>query len=436
MVDGGGSLAPHNAFAADERAQRERKARLIAEAWAVSGIDAIALAASDWQLGRPFVEALVAEHKLPVLAANLVCDGRAPYPGTATVVRGGKRVGIVGVTWGDLDGCEVSDPIAAVRDAVAGMDADVTVALVPIGAAALTAFEQADLPVDLVIDGYSGRERHGAEPFGGGWALSVGSRAKKLGVAGLVFVDGAEAFAPSNGVELAEADLRRATQRLEQARNRVAKAKDDAARERYTKQIATYEQQLAEAQAALAAAKQGGGGPKHGLLARLVELDGTIPDHAATQALVDRAKTEIDVSGGGGEQVGRGPRLAPPMSAFAGADRCESCHPAQHAQWSGTPHATAWTSLTREKRALDQECWSCHVTGANQPGGPKQPQQVGGLRDVQCEACHGAAAAHAKDPAGHPIPAEVTVGTCTTCHDGERDMGRFDEKAYWPKVRH
>ena len=93
-------------------------------------------------------------------------------------------------------------------------------------------------------------------------------------------------------------------------------------------------------------------------------------------------------------------------------------------------------TLVVAKRAADEACWSCHATGANQPGGPALASAVGPFRDVQCEACHGPAAAHVADPAAnHPIRSP-TAETCTQCHDGERDQGRFELETYLRQVRH
>ena len=80
---------------------------------------------------------------------------------------------------------------------------------------------------------------------------------------------------------------------------------------------------------------------------------------------------------------------------YAGADACKSCHGAIFDAWQGTKHARAIDKLTPSERQGDA-CIRCHVTGS-----PEQIAAEGGkpsLPNVQCEACHGAAAAHAADP--------------------------------------
>ncbi len=106
-------------------------------------------------------------------------------------------------------------------------------------------------------------------------------------------------------------------------------------------------------------------------------------------------------------------QTAPPRAEDYGwADSCRSCHDKIYDAWSKTKHANALDRLS----SLDQEkeCIGCHVTG------PKTRVLDGKKivnRGVQCEACHGAAAAHVADPkvmAGlTKMPSE---STCEACH--------------------
>ena len=76
-------------------------------------------------------------------------------------------------------------------------------------------------------------------------------------------------------------------------------------------------------------------------------------------------------------------------AGYAWADACKTCHEDVYEAWSRTKHASALDSLSSVEQ--EQVCVGCHVTG------PKSRVLTGTRvlnRGVQCEACHGADAAH------------------------------------------
>lgn len=110
---------------------------------------------------------------------------------------------------------------------------------------------------------------------------------------------------------------------------------------------------------------------------------------------------------GGGAQSG--PETAP---GYAWADSCQKCHQAEYDSWAKTKHATALERLSSSEQ--EKECVGCHVTGA------KTKVLDGGKvvnKGVQCEACHGAGAAHIADPkAKTAIVAKPQSAKCEECH--------------------
>ena len=154
------------------------------------------------------------------------------------------------------------------------------------------------------------------------------------------------------------------------------------------------------------------------------------------QPLQVEALEEMNALELGSGQVKLFDRVAPASSQFLGANGCMGCHPAQNEQWMTTAHAKAMTTLIAENHQGDRDCVACHSTGYGAPSGPQNPREIQGLRDVQCEACHGPGRQHAADPKGHPLARVPNVATCVFCHDGERDEGRFDRDTYWPKIVH
>ncbi len=401
----------------------------------MGGIDAMALSASDWSLGVEFVRGLVQKHRLPVLAANLSCEGGDAFPPSRTVDVSGRRIGIVAVTEGEVPGCTVGDAAPAIRAAAEALtDTDFTVALVPAidqrGVGRVLSVGQDDLGVDLVIDANSRSMQARPQQRGGSWWTSAGNRGRHLGVATLSFLGESDQWTvAAGGLGDPERDLERARKRRDDAARLASEATSETHRARYLAQREAYDRKIA----ALEAQVEGGA---NRIEIEVVPLDRSVSDHEATAELVAAGKDRITATvqtaptAFVARKVAEGP--------YAGGEVCAECHAGPHAQWSTTGHARAWAGLVAENRAFDDACWSCHVTGAHAEGGPATARETGPFRDVQCESCHGPARAHAERPDDASVlpvrdPGEAS---CRTCHDGKQDGGRFDYASYLPKVSH
>ena len=104
---------------------------------------------------------------------------------------------------------------------------------------------------------------------------------------------------------------------------------------------------------------------------------------------------------------------APQAPGYAWADSCRGCHQEIYDAWAKTKHSTTLDRLSGGEQ--DKECVGCHVTG------PKARVSDGKRvlnRGVQCEACHGAGAAHADDPwAKTGLTKSVGPAVCEQCHN-------------------
>ncbi len=190
MLDGGLSLQPRaKAITPADKAQRWLKAEVLLESLAEA--DAIALGDSDWTVAPSSRELLDAVERLhvPVLAANLTCGGVSPWPASKVVERHGRRIGIVGVTDGVVQGCDVAAAGPALQAAVEALgDVDAVVALVPLDNEGSVAQVVGSARVDVVIDGTGRYGASGPKAMGSAWAIGAGSRGKQVGRAQLVFV--------------------------------------------------------------------------------------------------------------------------------------------------------------------------------------------------------------------------------------------------------
>ena len=120
-------------------------------------------------------------------------------------------------------------------------------------------------------------------------------------------------------------------------------------------------------------------------------------------------------------------------SVYGGDTLCRTCHSAEHKVWSGSRHGRAYNTLRKINKAFDPECLVCHVVGFNLPGGFISELDTPGLKNVQCEVCHGPGRSHALAPqAGFGSKASET---CKQCHV-KNHSPRFNYAKYWPKIKH
>ncbi|TNE84386.1 MAG: hypothetical protein EP330_29665 [Deltaproteobacteria bacterium] len=434
-VDAGNDLVPSARMNHGDLGEAERiKAALILETAKADAVDALVFGEEDWRLGR----AWLTEHSagLPVLAANLTCDGAQPWPGSTVVERGGLRFGIVGVTAGEVDGCEVTDPVVAVQQATAALEADFVIALLPYRLAKLGEGEA--IGANLVVTGGEPVRYEALQPWRGGYKAGAGGQTKYIGTTELVKVEAGQGWVVDPVLEI-QAEIDKTEALRERIQKRLDAADKEADQTRYRGMVERYELTLAKEREKLDALANSEG-PKRNLLRNRIDpLDEHLADHGETLARVTAAKEAVTAAATGGQDVdalAAVPRLIPGDSPWAGSDQCSGCHSDQHMQWSRTPHSRAYAGLVKAQRAMDPECFSCHVTGAHKDGGPSEASLVGPFRDVQCESCHGPAGAHVRDPAGHKPVKTPSEATCTECHDGERDMGRFEFERYLKRVEH
>lgn len=127
-------------------------------------------------------------------------------------------------------------------------------------------------------------------------------------------------------------------------------------------------------------------------------------------------------------------RVKGPVPAFATAESCLECHSRTHQNWSQTIHANAINSLKAIGQDRNPECLKCHTVGYGLPTGYKDELTTPSFAGIQCETCHGPAAAHAADPDRLDLRPIVThsANLCGGCHNGFHHP-TFDE---WKTAGH
>ncbi len=340
------------------------------------GIDALNLGRADLLLSPGLLASLASRAKFPIISANAVnADGKPAFRGWVVKEIGGQRVGIFGVS-GDQQlaaqpgrvGLAVLDPFAAARSAVAELRGScrLVIALSQLGLPGDERLAREVPGIDLILGGFSRTTTSPPRFAGSTMILHAGAKGMRIG-------------------------------RLEVE---LGPGSDGAG-----------------AWSARAAAAPGAGRLYSW---SIVPLDASLPDHPVLAAQLERHREDLRA-----HQLTRQETAAPaPVVAaaparppYVGAAACGSCHPVQHREWSESGHARAFAALERKRQDLNPECLPCHVTAYGDPGGYRPGATDGlGLRNVQCEACHGFGRDHS---ARGKIRGRVSEAVCRRCHSTE-----------------
>jgi 2',3'-cyclic-nucleotide 2'-phosphodiesterase (5'-nucleotidase family) len=445
----------------------ERRARLLAAAYARLGVTAFSPGEHDLALGVPLLRRVLAEAKVPVVSANLVDARGAPlFPADRLVDAAGVKVGIFGVTasappaperwraWGAV----VRDPVAAARAEVASLrarGARIIVALVHVGGTPDSKRLLRAVPgIDWAVLGHSGLNLETPElvaTAGGGGAreLEAMSLGRNLGRLDLHVVDGdgAGPFADRG----ARAQLRtiladHERQIVDYEQRLPATQTTPTLRAYYGKRLEELRRAVARETAGVAAmpARVSGNWFDN----RIVPLDTSVADQPGVGALVAAYNHESDRLAAAGKPVGVKPpragaapeptHVGPPSDAprvtvtYVGSAACARCHEPATAFWRTTKHARALATLEAAHRGKSAACVGCHVTGYFQPGGTEDLSvATTRLRDIGCEACHGPGSAHVASPAAAgAIARKVPEAVCLGCHTPDQTNTGFDYAAF------
>ena len=140
----------------------ERRARLIAAAYARLGVAAFTPGERDLALGVPLLRRVLADAKIPVVSANLVdARGALLFPPDRIVDVAGVQVGIFGVTGDNVPGVHARDALAAARAEAASLrarGARIVVALVHADWGASRKLLEQTSGIDWAVLGHSARK--------------------------------------------------------------------------------------------------------------------------------------------------------------------------------------------------------------------------------------------------------------------------------------
>jgi hypothetical protein len=433
--------------APDSRTQNLFKAEALAESFRDLGLAAWAPGANDWAAGGPELGRLAAVSGASLLAVNLSADGLKLEP--SRIVRaGGQVVGIAGVSVparaGKLpDGLKSDDPKAALeraRDALRGQGAAILVALLAMSRGDALRLVDVVKGFDVVIVGKpfdQGESNDAPTPpvlVAGTLVVEAPNHLQSIAVVDLVVRGSDFDFADGSGLR----ELERRTsleQRIAELERRIADWEQrgaTVAAEDLEARRGDLERLKKELSEVAATPEPPAGSHFRYQLVPIAEALGSEPRVAERMSRYYRRVNEHN-------RTTLADRLPPPVpeggAGFIGVEKCGACHAEELQFWRTTDHARAYATLERGHKQFNLECVGCHVTGYEAPGG-STVVQVGGLKDVQCEVCHGPGSLHAGDPRRRElISTTPKVTLCAAeCHHPPHVKNDWDVVPAWQKI--
>lgn len=419
-LDTGDFLFPA-AMGDHEVAQHVSKARHLARIFRLAGGIALNVGPTDAHRGAALLRELQREGALPLVSANIrpVGDGGPSVARSYLRKVGDTRVGVTGLatpeSFADLQGLAaleygplLSSEVGALRED----GAEVVVVLAQLDRAHATKLAAAVGGIDLLL--------HGSRPDDG-W----GEPSPTTQVGQTIIVDGGfkgryvgalrMSFPPSPTGEPVRLRDPERSDRLKaridtyesELRRLVARGAPEAV-------LASRRERLAATRSELEAHEVSAAKPPWIEVTR-IPVDGERPAHpeaADVLAAYHGELVRLNWEAGDGAPC----RLGEDQPSYVGSEVCAGCHPEAYAFWQNTSHARAWSTLVQREKQGDLTCVGCHSVGYREPGGFCRLSNIGLLRNVGCESCHGPGSRHIMvgDPGtiGRGLGERTCAGTC------------------------
>jgi len=366
------------------------------------GVAAHNIGAPEAALGPDYLRRTAEQLDFPFVSANTRDgDGRPLAPGYREVIRGGRRIAVIGVlspsfAQGSL---KVTSPEQAVLEILDRWRErpDFLIVLAYLPPEELRELAEALPEVDLVLGGPTGQPI--APTLVGPVVLAAATNQGKFAV---------DLELPPVG---------------------------NSARPKFSSVHAPATRRVSlSSNAPAAAAEQARPG-------RVVELGERFADHPAQrenliayhQRLAREDFTPAETSFTTGNSVAAGWTGGEAM--VAGVAACAECHPGDTRLWENSKHAHAWQSIAAKGAHVDPACQRCHTDGYGLPGGFLSRGATPARVNVGCESCHGPSGAHVENPTVHTPHYRQAKARCVICHDRENSP-HFELEPYWAMIRH
>jgi hypothetical protein len=432
--DGGSTLYSEAPLGASRQAQESLRSDLLVAELPKLGLTALGLGPLDLAAGPAAV-------RLPRQAANVPASAGVPLEAPRVVELGGAKVGVVGVVAPErLPGLGATDAALAAQagiKAVRSQGAQVVVLLAMMDRKEARRLAKAAPGADIVLAGAEAPDPDGRTPKwiealeGGGVLIQPYQRGQSLVRLDLTIDPKGGALVDAIGEARAQDRLAELEAEITALGQKLATFEQDPSAEptfvaqKRAELAAFTDERKALLENPLRRPERGSWFTSQHLLVRRGLR--CVPAVVEKKRALDRQVGEANLSAAQSEK----PAPVPAGGAgFSGREECSFCHQKQEAFFQRTRHAQAFATLERLGKQLDRYCVSCHVTGWLQPGGSVLTGSEG-LRDVQCEVCHGPSSLHV-DSDGKRLETLIKVPTearCKECHSPEHS-DTFAYEAY------
>lgn len=427
-------------LATDRTSQEVAKAETIASSLKATGLVGFAPARNEWAAGEATLSKLQSLSGAPMLAANVT--GKAGAAASTVKEIGGLKIGVIGVASDEAAkaaGVTTTPSAEAVRRAALelekqGVSALVVLAAVGRGEAKRIADANPNLLAIVVGEtgstGDANTKAAPAEQIGDVLIVEAANHLQTVGVLDL-FVRGSVGpglvkFADGTGLERIK-KREELEARITELRARIATWETDKSVDKRDVDARRADVAKLEAERdaqSLAAPPASGSFYRYAMR----DVRDKLGADEAVKAQMLAYYKHVNESNKA-EFADRKPKpTAKGEAGYAGVDACTECHEAPRAVWDKTAHARAYATLSDQFKEYNLDCVSCHVTGYDRPGG-STVTHVEGLKNVQCEVCHGPGKLHAENPDKAKIPvAHPQADSCLSCHHPPH-VHTFDAKA-------
>ena len=441
MVNAGNFAAPNRRIRSADLSIQRRKAELILDGLSVAPIPltAMGIGERDLLMGGEWLMKALDDRHIPHVLSNVSCDGLEFVESRVHTVDGVSIEFLAFVSadfmnedsTGDLRSVSSMLPQCTTLSPVDWFlehpqQADLRVAFADLNRNDIGSLSPY---VDIVIESKLGRTTAGPEALDARSVLiGVGSKGKNLGAVSWTYDANKSGFGSGSTKDGKLRDLDRRKVRLQNLKNDMKKASDPFEQNKLQRQIEYTEQSIERVESDLRAIPKVADSVME-ISAQLVPLNRSIANFDAVESLIENAKVDI-------QQLEQEIAISDYEGPYVGSQACEGCHKTIYDSWGKTSHASAWQTLVEQSRDMDPSCFSCHSTGGGLENGPQRPSQVGHLKNVGCESCHGAGQEHVQTVSKDSIQKIVPDSVCTTCHNGIQDNGEFEPTSYRQRILH